>query len=245
MTEQESTSASEAEVKADLQREYEMRFSASQQYRNDVWKILTADFFQSLIPPESHVLDLGCGWGEFINNIVAKKKYGMDLNPESRQRLLAEVEFLEQDCSKEWGVRDASLDCVFTSNFFEHLRSKDDLRRTVAQIRRCLRPGGQLICMGPNIRYSAGAYWDFWDHHLPLTDLALGELLELVGFQIDRSLARFLPFQMVRRRPAPLSFVRLYLKLPFAWPFFGKQFLVIARVPPISTPVEFTSLPHL
>jgi SAM-dependent methyltransferase len=93
----------------------------------------------------------------------------MDLNPaEGKNRLGAGVEFLEQDCSNEWPLPSNSLDCVFTSNFFEHLRGKDDLRRTLTQIYRCLRPGGRLICLGPNIRYLGGArrcqisHWGRW-----------------------------------------------------------------------------------
>ena len=56
-------------------------------YRNRVWKVLTRDFFPAYVPVESVLLDLGCGWGEFVSNIEARVKYGMDLNPESRRRL--------------------------------------------------------------------------------------------------------------------------------------------------------------
>jgi hypothetical protein len=28
-----------------------------------------------------------------------------------------------------------------------------------------------------------------------------------------------------------MAFLKLYLKLPFAWKFFGKQFLVVAQKP--------------
>jgi SAM-dependent methyltransferase len=222
-------SGDERAVKEDLQREYDLRFRSAHQYRTAIWKILIEDFFQPLIPPSSHVLDLGCGWGEFINQIDAAKKYGMDLNPESRQRLTADVQFIEQDCSSDWPLLDKSLDFVFTSNFFEHLREKDDLRRTLAQIHRCLKTDGRLICIGPNIKYLPGAYWDFWDHYIPLTEQSLKGMLELTGFGIERCTAKFLPYTMVDKRPAPLSLVRLYLKLPWAWKFFGKQFLVIAR----------------
>jgi SAM-dependent methyltransferase len=225
----EFSSPTDRETKGDLQREYARRFANQAQYRDDVWKVLTADFFQRLISPDATVLDLGCGWGEFVNNIAAAKKYGMDLNPESRDRLGSDVELLEQDASREWPLTANCLDCVFTSNFFEHLRTKDDLRRTVEQIYRCLRPGGQLICIGPNIRCVPGSYWDFWDHYLPLTERSLGGMLELLGFQIERRVARFLPYQMSGRRPAPLPLLRLYLRLPFVWPIVGRQFLVIAR----------------
>ncbi|MBV9126585.1 MAG: class I SAM-dependent methyltransferase [Verrucomicrobia bacterium] len=226
-----SSIVSEQEFKDELQREYALRFSAQQDYRNAVWRVLTADFFQKFIAPADTVLDLGCGWGEFINHIRAGCKYGMDLNPDGRTRLAAEVTFLEQDCSQLWPLADASLDCVFTSNFFEHLRGKDDLRRTVVQIRRCLRPGGRLLCLGPNVKYLAGEYWDFWDHYLPLTELSLRELLELHDFQVEKCVPRFLPYVMVRRRPVPLALVRLFLKLPFLWWTIGKQFFVVARVP--------------
>jgi SAM-dependent methyltransferase len=221
-------SSSRLAIKNELQHEYTLRFANQQHYRPQVWKILTSRFFQQLIPPNAALLDVGWGWGEFVNNIRAAKKYGIDLNPGARIRLSEDVELFEQDCSREWPLPSNTLDCVFTSNFFEHLRTKDDLRRTILQIHRCLRPPGRPICMGPNIRCLLGAYWDFWNHYLPLTGRSLSELLELLGFRIERSVARFLPYQMSRERPVPLSLVQLYLKLPVLRPVFGKQFLIIA-----------------
>jgi SAM-dependent methyltransferase len=123
------------------------------------------------------------------------------------------------------------LDLVFTSNFFEHLPSKEALTDTLEQAKRCLRPKGRLIAMGPNIRFVGGAYWDFWDHHLPLTDHSLAEALRVRGFEIERVVDRFLPYTMVNTRPAPPLLVYLYLKTPFAWRVFGKQFLIVARRP--------------
>lgn len=221
----------QAALKEELQRAYTLRFATREAYRNNVWRVLVGDFFQKFLPANATVLDLGCGWGEFINHVHAGRKLGMDLNPDARGRLAADVEFLEQDCSERWPLRDGELDCVFTSNFFEHLRSKDDLRRTLAEVRRCLRPGGRLLCLGPNVKYLAGQYWDFWDHHLPLTEESLGEVLEVLGFEVERCVPRFLPYVMVRRRPVPMPLVRLFLRLPWLWWTIGKQFFVIARVP--------------
>lgn len=215
-------------LKEEVSKEYQLRFSELEDYRDAVWQVLTTDFFQKYIPTHSTVLDLGCGWGEFINNIKAKKKYGMDLNPTSQKRLAAEVEFLHQDCATHWNLSDSSLDMIFTSNFFEHLPSKDHLRDTIQQAYRCLRPGGKIICLGPNIKYLPGLYWDFWDHHIPLSELSLREILEISSFSIESCWAKFLPYTMSGKPPPPLSFVKLYLKLPFVWPFFGKQFLIIA-----------------
>jgi len=218
-------------VTEELSRQYERRFAAQAGYRERVWRVLVDAVFQAYVPETGTVLELGCGWGEFINHVRASHRIGMDLNPESRARLSAGIEFLHQDCSAEWPVATESLDAIFTSNFFEHLPDKASLARTLQQALRCLKPGGRLICLGPNIRYLRGAYWDFWDHYIPLTDSSLVEVLELTGFTIERALPRFLPYTMSRQRNPPLWTLQLYLMLPFVWPLFGKQFLVVARKP--------------
>ena len=83
--------------------------------------------------------------------------------------------------------------------------------------------------MGPNIKHVGGAYWDFSDHHIALTELALKEALEIQDFQVERVIDRFLPYTMVNRRRYPRLFVSLYLSFPLAWRIMGKQFLVIGR----------------
>ncbi len=215
----------------ELRRIYGNRFDAAQEYRRRVWQVLIANFFQDLIPASFRVLDLGCGYGEFINEIKAQAKFGMDLNPRSREHLAADVKFFEQDCSARWPLEDNQLDVVFTSNFFEHLPDKATLGRTMEQIFRCLKPGGRLIALGPNIKYTEGRYWDFWDHYLELTELSLSEGLRTRNFIIDRAWPRFLPYTMAGGPQFPLWMISLYLKVPLAWRFKGAQFLVIARKP--------------
>ena len=152
----------------------------------------------------------------------------MDLNPELPARVGSGVEAIMQDCSAPWAVAPDSLDIVFTSNFFEHLPNKDALRRTVLEARRCLKPGGKIICLGPNIRFVPGSYWDFWDHHVALTDRSLRELRELLGFQVTVCEPRFLPYSMSQGFTPPLWMLEAYLRLPSAWRLFGKQFLIVA-----------------
>jgi|ERR1017187_168313 SAM-dependent methyltransferase len=213
----------------DLEKIYSNRFDEHILYRNQVWKVLTSEFFSKLISPAAYVLDLGCGYGEFINNIRCAQKFAMDMNPRSVQMLSANVTVLQQDCSIAWPLPDDYLDVVFTSNFFEHLPTKDALANTLAQAQRCLKKDGVIIAVGPNVRFVGGAYWDFWDHHLPLTDGALSEALRLQGFQIQSSIPRFLPYTMHNRRRVPMWVVSLYLKVPLFWRAWGKQFLVIGR----------------
>lgn len=213
----------------ELSREYELRFREHAAYRDRVWRLLCGEYFQRLVPPDARALDLGSGWGEFIRHIRAGEKFAMDLNPDGRERVGPGVTFLEQDCSLPWPLADGALDVVFSSNFLEHLPDKAAVSRTLAEARRCLSPGGRLICMGPNIRYVPGAYWDFFDHFVPLTERSLGEAMRLSGLEIEREIPRFLPYSMSQGRRPPVELVRWYLKLPWAWRWFGKQFLVIGR----------------
>lgn len=213
---------------SDLSRIYAQRFAANLDYRKRVWRVLIDSFFQRYVPEDAKVLDLGCGYGEFINQVEAGRKYAMDLNPDAPCYLSADVEFIQQDCSQPWAIEESSLDVIFTSNFFEHLPDKAALGRTLDQLHRALRKGGQLIAIGPNAKLVPGAYWDFWDHYIPLTESSLSEALENRCFHIERKEAAFLPYTMAGKKAAPLAFVRLYLTLPLLWRFLGKQFLVLA-----------------
>lgn len=217
----------------ELQSIYERRFTdTNARYRRRLWQTLCATYFQALVPRDGAVLDLGCGYGEFINSISCGKKLAMDLNPKSAEFLDPEVTFHHNDCTQTWPVPESSLDVVFTSNFFEHLPDKLALKLTLLEARRCLKPGGKLIALGPNIRLVGGAYWDFWDHFLCLTDRSLSEALETNGFRIVRSVARFLPYTTVNQPQYPMLFVKAYLALPFASWLLGKQFLVVAEKGP-------------
>ncbi len=211
----------------ELRRIYGARFHKNLDYRKRVWGVLAPEFFQKYIPPSATVLDLGCGYGEFINTISCNKKVAMDLNPDAPRFLAPGIQFLHQDCSTRWQCPDNSLDIIFTSNFFEHLPGKNSLKLTLEECLRCLKPGGKLIAMGPNIRFLPSNYWDFWDHHLALSDYSLAEGMENCGFTILENHARFLPYTMVGRRESPLFLISLYLKMRPAWPLFGKQFLIV------------------
>jgi SAM-dependent methyltransferase len=214
-----------------LQVEYQQRFQGADLYRDNVWKILCNDFFSKYIGQDSFLLDLGAGWGEFSRNIQARKKYAMDLNPDCGNMVAGHSIFLHQDCSTVWPIENEALDVVFTSNFLEHLPTKELVDRTLEEAFRCLKRGGKIICLGPNIKFVPGSYWDYWDHFIPITDVSMAEALSLAGFKILKKNDRFLPYTMSGGKNPPLFAVRLYLKLAFVWRFFGKQFLVIAEKP--------------
>jgi SAM-dependent methyltransferase len=213
----------------ELADEYILRFGKITQYRTQVWKLLCREFFQQFIDQDSTVLDLGCGWGEFINAIAARHKFGMDLNPDSPNHLKSDVKFVHHDCSKEWPLADGTFDAVFSSNFFEHLPSKSALATAISEGARVLKPGGKLMCMGPNVRFVKSQYWDFYDHHLPLSDRSLVEIIRLAGLSPIIVLPRFLPYTMAQGWRPPMYLISWYLRFPIFWNFLGKQFLVVAK----------------
>jgi SAM-dependent methyltransferase len=212
---------------------YRQRFEGLGDYRLDVWGRLVRGYFEPRFMSSSEsVLDLGAGHGEFILHSRAANRMAMDLNPDMVEILNGTgIVTFQQECTKSWPVPDESLDVVFSSNLLEHLPSKEAVQETVRNAFEAIKPGGRIILLGPNVRYVPGSYWDFWDHHVPLTDRSIDELLTTTGFKVTTRIPRFLPYTMSERRPPPAWTVSLYLKMPIIWRVLGKQFLVVGEKP--------------
>ncbi|MCG6205028.1 class I SAM-dependent methyltransferase [Rhodopseudomonas sp. HC1] len=209
---------------------YKSRFSSTGfEKRTRVWKILCARFFQNYVPRNSVLLDLACGYGEFINHIAASKKYGVDLNPDAQSQLSPDVDFKMTPAYDLSHIASDSVDRVFTSNFLEHLPDKAACDTVLKEVRRILKPGGKVMILGPNIRYAYKEYWDYYDHYLALSHLSLSEGLLLAGYQPELVIDRFLPYTMNNATPTADWMIRVYLRVPLAWKLLGKQFFIVAR----------------
>lgn len=211
---------------------YKIRFNRQDiEQKEKIWKVLCGHFFQEFVLPESSVLDIGCGFGEFINNIRCKDKFAVDTNEDVAGFLRPDVKYFNSYASAMPFLKDNSMDIVFASNFLEHLPNKEEVIKTLQEVKRVLKPGGKIILMAPNIKYAYRQYWDFFDHTIALSDKSMVEVLLALGFNIERAIKRFLPYTTKSRLPKNAFSVWLYLKTPIVWPVMGKQFLVIARKP--------------
>jgi SAM-dependent methyltransferase len=208
---------------------YRRRFAGAEDYRMAVWGALVDRYFAPrFLGNVTSVLDLGAGYGEFIRNVDAPHRYAMDLSTDVLRLSDAGVTPLLQDCAAEWPLDRESLDLVFSSNLLEHLPDKAAVESTLRRARDHLRPGGRLVLLGPNIRHLPGRYWDYWDHHIPLTDRSIAEVVAHVGFRDVHVIPRFLPYTMSDGRRVPLWAIVMYLRIPVAWRLLGRQFLVTA-----------------
>lgn len=215
-----------------LQRLYDKRFDSQQkQAKLILWRTLIDCFLQQHVRLDSDVLDIGGGYCEFINQIRAKDKYLIDLNPDAQKFADADVKVLNFNILDSDRLNFTKcFDTIFISNFFEHLESKQDLIEILAFCWQHLKPGGSLLVIQPNFKYSYKEYYDFIDHHLPITHLALQELLETMGFAIEVLIPQFLPYS-TKGRPASPQLLKLYLKLPLLWKILGGQMFIKAAKP--------------
>lgn len=222
-----------ADLTSELDQLYAARFHHDErESKARLWRILCDEFFAHYVPDDACVLDLGAGYCDFANNISARRRIAIDLNPDTKRFAAPDVEVIELPLERlSEAVDHETVDLAFASNVFEHLRSPEALLRVLANVRAVLRPGGRLMIMQPNVRVVGGAFWDFFDHTLPLSERGMTEALEVAGFRVIECRARFLPYTTKSRLPQRASFVRFYLRFRLAQHFLGKQMLVVSERP--------------
>jgi len=199
--------------------------------KNALWKVICGVFLSRYVKPSDSVVDIGAGYCEFINNIVAREKTAVDLNPDVARFANPGTRIINESCTSISTLDESSVDVVFMSNFLEHLPDKQLVLATFQETLRILKPGGKVLILQPNIRFVGGEYWDFFDHHTPLTDRSLVEALELAGFEMEEVIPRFLPYTTRSALPQATWLVNLYLRVPLAWRILGKQAFVVGRKP--------------
>lgn len=215
--------------KMNLKKIYEARFVNVEQ-RKLIWQVLVSDFFQQFIKKNDAVLDVACGYGEFINNIVCGKKFAVDLNKSVKKYLRKDVRFFSESSTKMSSIKDKSIDKIFVSNFFEHIK-KEDIIRTIDEFNKKLKDRGEVLVLQPNIRFCAKDYWMFFDHLTPIDDRAMEEIFSSHGYRLKKRILKFLPYTTKSNLPKSPIFIKIYLKLPFLWRFFGQQsFLVFEKL---------------
>jgi ubiquinone/menaquinone biosynthesis C-methylase UbiE len=196
-----------------------------------VWNEISLWIYEQMGRPK-RVLDPAAGEMEFLQSIPAQEKWGVDTQePTAVQRSVISKDGIRYIHGNIFDV-DLPLeyfDGIFVSNFLEHLRSPEEIDALFNRLYRNLQKGGLVAIMGPNFKYCSADYYDCADHRLALTHVSVEEFLFASEFQIEKTVARFLPYSFRSRLPASPLLVKLYLGFPLSWRFLGKQFLILAR----------------
>lgn len=204
---------------------FETRFTDDPK-REILWRTLVTHYFQPQITAESCVLELGAGYGHFINNVRAARRIAQDQWPDFPRHLAQGVESHVGPVNDLGFLQDNSVDFAFASNVFEHV-SQDDFASVLDQLRRKLKPGGTLTLLQPNYRYAFREYFDDYTHQTPYSHLSICDFLQANSYEVTRCVPRFMPLTLKSRlRVSPLL-IRLYLLSPLKP--LGKQMLVQAR----------------
>jgi len=194
--------------------------------RDVLWRTLWHAFFSHRVPNNACVLDLGAGYGEFINNVAARQRIAIDSWPDFTVHLVRGVEGVTGDVADLSMIEDGSVDFAFASNLFEHL-TQSHLALALSALKKKLAPAGTLTILQPNYRYAFREYFDDYTHLTVWSHVSLADFLVANGFEIVELLPRFLPLTIKSRLPVWPFLIRAYLALPFKP--FGKQMLVVAK----------------
>ncbi len=214
----------------DLDRVYARRFQDHHRASKDrIWPPIV-DYLRRYMVP-GPVVDVGCDQGYFIRNVIATERWATDLRDASGA-LASDIRFVQADGLRLDEVLPAEyFGVAFMSNYLEHLPSRDSVVEQFRVIHRILRPGGRVIVLQPNVRLIGGAFWDFIDHKVPLTERSLEEAAATAGLETCALVTRFLPYTTKSRLPQHPALVRAYLAFPPAWWLMGKQTLYVGERP--------------
>ena len=197
--------------------------------RDGIWREVVQYIQKLYIEESDRVLDLGAGYCDFINHVVAKERHAVDIFTKLDKYAQDGVITHNHTCTDLSAFEADSMDVVFASNLFEHL-THEELLETLDHIRRVLRPKGRLILLQPNFKYCYKTYFDDYTHLQIFTHMGMYDLLEMAGLRVEKMHAKFLPVNMKSTLRLHIPFlplvVRAYLHSP--WKPRAGQMLAVA-----------------
>jgi len=161
-------------------------------YDDEIWRLVPEDpgpppphlveFVKGLGRRED-VLDLGCGDGRLTAELDAARLSAADVSAVALERArgrLPEAELMAVEPGAELPSADGSFDLVLCAETLEHVR---DVQLLISEIRRVLRPGGELALTTPAHGPLMTTPDPLSPHIRFLTRRSLRRLLEEHGFE--------------------------------------------------------------
>lgn len=199
---------------------------AEDERRGVVWKALWKYHFRRRIGANDCVLDLGAGYGDFINNVTARRRIAVDMWDGMPAHVAPGVEPIVGPADQLGPIGDGEVDYAFASNLFEHL-PQAAFAQVLASLQRVLSQRGTLTILQPNYRYAFREYFDDYTHVAVYSHVSLADMLRAHGWDVLEVHPRFLPLSVKSRLPTWPFLIGAYLRSPFKP--LGKQMLIVAR----------------
>jgi SAM-dependent methyltransferase len=197
------------------------------QRREVLWRALWKFHFSKYCASSDCVLELGCGYAHFINNVQARRRIALDSWPGFLSYLGEGVEGHVGNASDLSFLENRSVDFAFASNLFEHL-TQSAFGLVLGELRQKLTDQGTLGILQPNYRYAFKEYFDDYTHVSVYSHESICDFLAANHYQVLECNPRFMPLTIKNRRMIVSErLIRLYLTLPIRP--LGKQMFVLAR----------------
>jgi SAM-dependent methyltransferase len=195
--------------------------------RDVVWRSLWRFHFRKLISSNDCVLDLGCGYGDFINNVVARRRIAVDSWEGFLDYVDPDVERVVGSVTDLDFIEKGAINFAFASNLFEHL-SQDVFARVLDILRDKLAANGTLNILQPNYQYAYKEYFDDYTHVSIFSHISIADFLSTNGYEVREIRPRFLPLTVKSRLPVLPWLIKAYLASPIKP--LAKQMLIRASV---------------
>jgi hypothetical protein len=171
--------------------------------RDVVWESLWRFHFCKFISPNDCVLDLGCGYGNFINNVIARRRIAIDSWGGFVKYVDSYVERVVGSVTDLDFIEEGVVNFAFASNLFEHL-SRDAFACVLARLR---------------VKLAAVSIY---------SHISIADFLKTNGFHVLEIRPRFLPMTVKSRLPISPWLIKAYLASPIKP--LAKQMLIRASV---------------
>ena len=148
------------------------------------------------LKPGEHILELGCGRGDFISAFkrTGLRCSGIDIEPASIQG----VDVKKCDLLKDpFPFEDESLDVIYHKSIIEHFYKPDHL---MDETLRVLKRGGKLIFLTPDWERGFKVFYEDITHCRPYNTTAVKDLLAMWGMQ-NISVEKFYQHPLLWRWP--------------------------------------------
>jgi SAM-dependent methyltransferase len=138
-------------------------------WRRANWKFL--DSFVALLSPDSVILDVGAGHGDFADIFTGRNYFSLDIVPYPEVDLVA-------DLSQVNPFNENSFDVIIFMNVLEHVFESRELLKTVGKN---LKPGGKIVITVPFLLKVHQAPFDF----VRYTPFALEKMATGAGLTVE------------------------------------------------------------